>query len=546
MLRVKIVCTIGPASWSRETLSQLIHKGMNVARINMSHGSHEDHARTISLIRELSDELKKPIAILADLQGPKLRVGKMQMGGVRLTAGEKLTLSTEEFTGVIGRVPIQYKSLPQIVDVGERILLDDGLLELEVEGKTDDEIYTRVIIDGILKDNKGMNLPDASLGIPALTDKDRLDAKFAVEQAADWIALSFVRNADEVYELRSIIQDLMPGENPIPVISKIEKPDAITNIDAIIEASQGIMIARGDLGIETKPEAVPMLQKMITSKCHRAAKPVITATQMLDSMIRNPRPTRAEASDVANAVLDGTDAVMLSGETAAGAYPVRSVETMAGIVEETEKAREENLSIVYEKPDVFTSAGAVCHATIQTAAETDAGAIIAPTMSGNTAKLISAFRPSVPVIAVTPVPRVHRRLCLNWGTYTLLTQEYKTTDLVVEDAIQTSVENEMVKVGDVVVITAGVVGQERGATNLMMVRTIIESDSAKSDSAAADLSASKKSKKPSAKSSAKNDADTAKKSSGKRAKKNIADSQHHHSPSKPAGQDKAQVELTTS
>lgn len=472
MLRVKIVCTIGPASWSREILSQLLNQGMNVARINMSHGTHEDHRRTIALIRELSEQLNKPVAILADLQGPKLRVGKMQMGGVRLTAGEKLVLSTEEFIGVIGRVPIQYKNLPQIVNIGERILLDDGLLELEIEDKSETEIHTRVIIDGILKDNKGMNLPDASLGIPALTEKDREDVKFAVAESADWIALSFVRNADEVYELQSIINDLMPGEHPIPVISKIEKPDAITNIDAIIEASQGIMVARGDLGIETRPESVPMLQKMIISKCHRAAKPVITATQMLDSMIRNPRPTRAEASDVANAVLDGTDAVMLSGETAAGAYPVQAVETMAQIVQATEEAREANLNIVYQKPDVFTSAGAVCHATIQTAAETDAGAIIAPTMSGNTAKLISAFRPSVPLIAVTPVPRVQRRLCLNWGTYPLLTQELTRTDDVVEDAIQISIKNGLAKEGDVVVITAGVVGKGRGATNLMMVRTV--------------------------------------------------------------------------
>jgi len=476
MLRVKIVCTIGPASWSREVLSQLLNQGMNVARINMSHGTHEDHRRTIALIRELSTQLNKPVAILADLQGPKLRVGKMQMGGVRLTAGEKLVLSTEEFIGVIGRVPIQYENLPQIVNIGERILLDDGLLELEVEDKSETEIHTKVIIDGILKDNKGMNLPDASLGIPALTEKDRKDVKFAVAESADWIALSFVRNADEVYELQSIISDLMPGEHPIPVISKIEKPDAIANIDAIIEASQGIMVARGDLGIETQPESVPMLQKMIISKCHRAAKPVITATQMLDSMIRNPRPTRAEASDVANAVLDGTDAVMLSGETAAGAYPVQAVETMARIAKTTEEAREANLNIAYQKPDVFTSAGAVCHATIRTAAETDAGAIIAPTMSGNTAKLISAFRPSVPLIAVTPVPRVQHRLCLNWGTYPLLTQELTRTDDVVEDAIQVAVKNGMAKEGDVVVITAGVVGKGRGATNLMVVRTVESPD----------------------------------------------------------------------
>ncbi|MBV7329666.1 pyruvate kinase [Chloroflexi bacterium TSY] len=474
MLRVKIVCTIGPASRDEENLSKMILGGMNVARLNMSHGTHEYHRGTIELLRKLSYQLDKPIAILADLQGPKLRVGKMQVGGVRLEEEETLILTNDEIVGVVGRVPVQYTKLPGLVRPGERILLDDGLLELEVLAKTENEIRTQVIVGGILHDNKGINLPDASLGIPAITDKDRDDVRFALEQGVDWIAFSFVRTASEVVELKSIIRDLSPPDVMTPVISKIEKPDAVKNIDDIIAESDGIMVARGDLGIETSPEAVPIVQKQIIAKCHRAAKPVITATQMLDSMIRNPRPTRAEASDVANAVLDGTDAIMLSGETAAGIYPVQAVETMARIAREAERTRNSAmLDLTYGEPDIFTAAGAVCHATIQTAADINAAAIIAPTVTGNTAKLISAFRPGAPVIAITPNERAHRQLCLYWGTYPLVTKEiFNTTDEVIEDAMEIAQKHGYVQTGDMVVITGGMAGPVRRATNLMTVRTI--------------------------------------------------------------------------
>ncbi len=479
MLRVKIVCTIGPASREVDVLSKLIENGMNVARLNMSHGTHEYHLGTIERVRHLSAKLQKPVAILADLQGPKLRVGKMQAGGVPLVAGESLVLTNEAIVGVIGRVPVQYKKLPSLVTTGERILLDDGLLELEVVDKNENEIHTRVITNGVLHDNKGINLPDASLDIPALTPKDLEDVKFAVEQDADWIALSFVRTAAEVYELKAIIKDLRKDGLTTPVISKIEKPDAVKNIDAIIEASNAIMVARGDLGIETSAEAVPMIQKLIIAKCHMAVKPVITATQMLDSMIRNARPTRAEASDVANAVLDGTDAIMLSGETASGLYPVESVETMARIAREAENMRAESEMIQYKAPEIFTSAGAVCHATILTANEIGAAAIITPTISGNTAKLIAAFRPDAPVIAVTPIERVQRRLCLHWGIFPLLTEDiFATTDEVIADAVKVVKRHNLVKAGDRVVITGGVVGQGRGPTNLMIVRTIEDESSA--------------------------------------------------------------------
>jgi pyruvate kinase len=397
----------------------------------------------------------------------------MQEGGVPLVGGEQLILTTDELIGVPGRVPIQYKDLPRNVKSGDLILLDDGLLELVVLDATDTEISTRVVIGGMLQSNKGMNLPDASLNIPALTDKDRADVRFALSRQVDWIALSFVRTAQEVIDLKAIIQQDSSFGRVTPVVSKIEKPDAVRNIDSIIVASDAIMIARGDLGIETSPEAVPMVQKMIIAKCLASAKPVITATQMLDSMIRNPRPTRAEASDVANAVLDGTDAIMLSGETASGQYPVESVRTMARIAAEAERVREDHgYTVHYTEPSVFTSAGAICRSAVHTANDTNAKAIIAPTVSGSTARFMSSFRPHVPIIAVTPSPMVQRQLCLCWGTYPLLTRRLANTDEVVIDAINVAQRHGHIGPGDTVVLTAGVVGNVRNATNLLMVRTI--------------------------------------------------------------------------
>lgn len=471
MLRVKILCTIGPASRDTAVLSQIMQAGMNVARLNFSHGTHEYHAETIDRVRSLSEQLQKPIAILADLQGPKLRIGIMQEGGVPIREGEEVTLTTEEMIGVPGRIPIQYKELPGRVRPGERILLDDGLLELQVLETTNEEIRTRVITGGVLFDNKGMNLPSASLDIPALTEKDREDVKFILGRQVDWIALSFVRSAADVEELKAIIQRETTFGRAIPVVSKIEKPEAVRNIDAIIAASDAVMVARGDLGIEMSTEAVPMVQKMLITKCHAAAKPVITATQMLDSMIRNPRPTRAEASDVANAVLDGSDAIMLSGETASGAYPVLAVQTMAKIAEEAERylAR---ARMVYERPALTSATGAICHAAMRTAEEIGAAAIIAPTISGSTAKLVASYRPLAPIIGVTPSPMVQRQLCMHWGIHPLLTRRLNTTDEVVVDAIKVAQAHGFVREGDTIVLTAGTVGNIHNTTSLMMVRTI--------------------------------------------------------------------------
>ncbi|HQY91826.1 pyruvate kinase, partial [Caldilinea sp.] len=462
MLRVKIVCTIGPASRELPILRRIAAAGMNVARLNMSHGTHEYHAETIERVRIISEQIQRPIAILADLQGPKLRTGKMREGGVPLVKDEELILTVDDIIGEPGRVPIQYKDLPSAVKAGERILLDDGMLELEVLETSATEIRTRIILTGVLQSNKGMNLPDASLDIPALTEKDIEDVKFALDHQADWVALSFVRKAHEVLELKAIIQNYATFGRATPVIAKIEKPDAVKNIDAIIDAADGIMVARGDLGIETNPETVPGVQKILINKCLTAAKPVITATQMLDSMIRNPRPTRAEASDVANAVLDGTDAIMLSGETASGQFPVEAVATMVKIAEEAERLRITlGQKIKYSEPRVFSAAGAICHAAVYTATETRAKAIIAPTVSGSTAKLMASFRPEVPLIAVTPSPMVQRQLALYWGTYPLLTKRLSNTDEVVTDAINMAHAKGFIGEGDTVVLTAGVVGNVR-------------------------------------------------------------------------------------
>ena len=508
MLRVKVVCTIGPTSTDPDILAQMIDAGMNVARINMSHGDHDFHARNIHTIREIAQERNRPVAILVDLQGPKLRVGQMQSGGVPLVSGEELILTTEEIIGEPGRVPIQNKEVPASIEAGrgatesnasgeshERILLDDGLLELEVLDATETTVRTRVVVGGILEDRKGMNLPQTKLTVPSMTEKDRVDVDFALEHQADWIALSFVRTADDVHALRKVVQSRSPLGRATPIISKIEKPEAVDNIEEIIQASDGLMVARGDLGIETSPEAVPMIQKMIIARCIDTDKPVITATQMLDSMIRNPRPTRAEASDVANAVLDGSDAIMLSGETAAGMYPVESVQTMVNISKEAERVRrvtqphyrpsqqavdgffgtEAADSELEQEPgfgDAPTVAEAVSQATVETAQNVGAAAIIAPTARGATAKKLARFRPSVPIIAVTPSHLVYRQLALFWGVYPLMGQRMNTIDEMLEDAVRIALRAGFVQQGDVTVVTGGVVGGVPGATNLMTVRRI--------------------------------------------------------------------------
>jgi pyruvate kinase len=472
MLRTKIVCTIGPASRDPAILAALIRAGMDVARLNMSHGEPEFHRENIRRIRQLAEELDKPVAILADLQGPKLRVGTMPPGGVPLHAGEILVLTTEPIIGGPGRVPVQYEHLPEAVKPEDRILIDDGLLELKVIGVEGREIQTKVVTEGTLTSNKGLNLPHASLAIPAITEKDREDLRFAIEAQVDAIALSFVRSAEEVLELKRQIRDLATLGRPTPVIAKIEKPEAVDNIDAIIAAADAIMVARGDLGIEMSTEAVPMVQKMIIRKCNQAGKPVITATQMLDSMIRNPRPTRAEASDVANAILDGSDAVMLSGETAAGKYPVLAVETMARIACETEQAQAElPMPAILPHPEPSFSE-AVAHASVDTATNLDAKAILVPTVSGQTARTIARFRPRCAIVAATPSPITQRQLMFVWGVYPILAPRSNNTDQMLSDAVEAAKRHGYASEGDVIIITGGSVAWGVGSTNLMRVHLI--------------------------------------------------------------------------
>ena len=476
MLRTKIVCTIGPASREPETLRQLMLAGMDVARLNFSHGDQATHAENIERIRAAAAELGKPVAILADLQGPKLRVGTMAEGGVFLPEGDEATLTTEAVIGrEPGALPVQYGGFPRLARPGDRILVDDGLLELKVLSVGETEVRCRVLVGGVLKSNKGVNLPRPSLDVPSITAKDRRDLAFALAHGVDWVALSFVCTANEVLELRQLIESLALPDECVPVMAKVEKREALVNINEIIDAADALMVARGDLGIEIRPEEVPMAQKRIIRECNRAGVPVVTATQMLDSMTRNPRPTRAEASDVANAILDGTDAIMLSSETSIGAYPVQAVRTMARIAREVESKRPEVRTcpvLASQRRDTTTIADAVSRAACEAAHDLRAAAILTPTASGYTARLVSRYRPRSPILAVTPSPAVQRRLVLCWGVIPLLAPRTDNTDEVIAQAIQAARERGLVRKADVLVFTAAAAGSAPGTTNLIRVHVV--------------------------------------------------------------------------
>jgi len=473
MLRTKIICTIGPASRTPQMLKDLIVSGMDVARLNLSHGDQDYHAENIRLVRQASEEAGRPVAILIDLQGPKLRVGKLEGEGIFLHEGEEIVLTTRPLLGHPGEIPVQYSDLPQFVAPGDRILLDDGLMEIVVLEAAGTEIRCQVITGGLLESNKGMNLPRAHTSIASISEKDKKDLGFALEHQADWIGLSFVRSADDVQALKELIQNQCCFGRPVPVVAKIEKPEAVQSIDAIIAVSDGIMVARGDLGIETSPEEVPLVQKTIIAKCNQAGVPVITATQMLDSMIRNPRPTRAEASDVANAILDGSDAIMLSGETAVGKYPLEALRTMVKIAERAEAGMEKVFPLRRRLESKTKSiAEAVSHATCETARDLDAAAIITPTVSGHTARMISRHRPATPIVAVTPSPMVQRQLCMYWGVYPLLAKRTASTDEMLAAATSVARAHGFVKPGDLIVMTAGSAGSAPGTTNLIRVQIV--------------------------------------------------------------------------
>ena len=479
--RTKIVCTIGPASRSPERLRELMLAGLDVARLNFSHGDHGEHKENIERIRAAARQVGRPITILADLQGPKLRVGRLVEAGVQLEPGGEATLTTEPVVGkTADALPVQYRGLPRAVRSGDLILLDDGLLELRVLSTTRTTVRCRILVGGVLGSNKGMNLPRTPQDIQSITAKDRADLAFALEQGVDWVALSFVRSAQELIELKRLIAKLNGASRRVPVMAKIEKPEALENIDAIIDHADGIMVARGDLGIEIRPEEVPMAQKALIQACNRAGIPVVTATQMLDSMIRNPRPTRAEASDVANAILDGTDAIMLSGETSIGAFPLEAVRTMARIAQEVERncprdsacgAQMAQAPLAADQAPL-TIADAVSHAARSAADNLRAAAIITPTSSGYTARLMSHQRPWMPIIAVTPDAHVQSELGLYWGVIPLAAPRTENTDEMLAQAVRVAQARGLVQAGDTLVLTGGAAGSAPGTTNLMRVLVV--------------------------------------------------------------------------
>ena len=472
MPRTKIVCTLGPASESEEIVGEMIRAGMDVARLNFSHGDHHAHARRLALVRRLAHEEGKEVAVLQDLQGPRLRVGAIASGSTMLREGERFTLTTRQVHGDEHEVTAPYPRLPQDVRPGDRLLLDDGLLELKVEKVTDTDVTCRVVVGGVLRKRKGISLPGVPLSLPALTEKDHDDLAFGLARGVDYVALSFVRRASDIEELRA----LMSAQGvQVPIIAKIEKGEAIAAFDDILAVSDGVMVARGDLGVEMPAEEVPIYQKMIICKANAVGKPVITATQMLQSMMDNPRPTRAEASDVANAILDGTDAVMLSGETAVGRYPVEAVRTMARIALTTEQnfPYEEWMRKALTEP-VTSVTEAISLATCEIACELGAQAIIASTSSGATARAVARHRPTTPIIAITPNEAVQRRLALVWGVHPLLVPRFASTDEMITTAMESAQEAGLVKTGDRLVITAGVPLFVPGRTNMLQVRVVGE------------------------------------------------------------------------
>jgi pyruvate kinase len=473
MRKTKIVCTLGPASDSPEMIRKLILAGMNVARLNFSHGDYEEHGARIRTIREAVKELGRNVAILLDTKGPEIRVGKLKEEPIELVQGDTIILTTEDILGDKDRIPVSYKDLPNDVAPGATILLDDGLIGLTALDVRGSEIVCRINNGGMLKSRKSVNVPGVKVNLPGITDKDRADILFGIEQGVDYIAASFVRKAQDVLEIRQILEE--HNATHIQIIAKIENQEGVDNLDEILQVADGLMVARGDLGVEIPAEQVPLVQKMMIRKCNLAGKPVITATQMLDSMQRNPRPTRAEASDVANAILDGTDALMLSGETAAGKYPVESVETMARIAERAETAIEHRDVLLRQSRDQQKSiTEAISQAVASSALDLDAQAILTATESGFTARMVSKYRPKAPIIAVTPHEGVMRQLALIWGVVPVKGEMVNNTDEMFEMAIQAAVSGGHVKLGDLVVITAGVPVGRSGTTNLIKIQHVGE------------------------------------------------------------------------
>ncbi len=469
----KIVCTLGPASQDEETIGRLIEAGMDLARFNFSHGDHTRHLARLQKLRKLAADNDTHIGVIGDLQGPKIRTGLLHGGKpVTLRPGEEFIITTQPVPGDSSRVSTTHQQLPQDVQAGNRILLDDGLLELQVIDTTATQVRCAVIIGGQLGEHKGINLPGVLVSAPALTEKDRIDLEFILSHEFDYVALSFVRSAEDIREIKQIIS---AADRDLPVIAKLEQPEALDELAEIVQTADAVMVARGDLGVELPPEQVPILQKRIIATCSELRKPVITATQMLDSMRERPRPTRAEASDVANAIFDGTDAVMLSGETAIGQYPVESVQMMRRIAAaaEQEQMKGAHLHTKTEAGEEFLDfADALSRAAARTAEDVRAAAIVAFTHSGSTARLASKCRPRVPIIAATPLEATARRCNLYWGVRPMLIPPAQNTDEMIANVTRQAKDNELVKSGDVIVITAGTPIGTPGTTNMMKLQVI--------------------------------------------------------------------------
>jgi pyruvate kinase len=468
MPRTKIVCTIGPASRSPETLEQLMRAGMDVARLNFSHGTPAEHLEVITAVRGIAEHMGRPIAILQDLAGLKIRIGEVASGAVTLQASAPFTLTTRQVLGSQQEVSVPYPRLTEDVRPGDSVLLSDGDLELEVIGASGQDVHCRVITGGTLASRKGVHLPARSITEPTFTSKDRDDLAFGLHYGVDYVALSFVRTAEDVLQARRVLQD--HGSN-VPLIAKIETADALTNIDEIIHRVDGVMVARGDLGVAIPLATVPRLQKMLIEKANRAGKPVITATHMLGSMQDHPRPTRAEVTDVANAVLDGTDAVMLSEETAIGRFPVEAVTMMAAIAADAESSFPFDAWIRRFEPRVPLP-DAVARAACTMAADIDAAAIVTCTQSGGTARRVARYRPRAPILAPTPHAETYRRLALVWGVTPLLNRSQPTTDELIDGALGAALAAGRAQRGDTIVITAGVPVGRLGMTNLIKVETL--------------------------------------------------------------------------
>ena len=468
MRRAKIVCTIGPATDSPEQLQALVDAGMDVARINRSHGKAEEHEAVISRVRKASATSGRAVAVLVDLQGPKIRLETFQDGPQELKAGDTFTITIRDVPGTKELVGTTFKGLPGDCAPGDRLLIDDGNVAVRVVEVSDTDVVTRVEVPGVVSDHKGLNLPGVAVSVPALSEKDKEDLRWAIQMDADFIALSFVRSAHDIDDVHEIMDEM--GKR-IPVIAKIEKPQAVEALEEIVEAFDGIMVARGDLGVEMPLEAVPLVQKRAIELARIAAKPVIVATQVMDSMIKNPRPTRAEASDCANAILDGADAVMLSGETSVGAYPVETVRTMAAIIESTEENGGERIASI---PGYFASdrAGVICDAAARIAEHMDARYLVTFTQSGTSARLLSRMRRPIPMLAFTPLETTRRRLALSWGIQTYRVPEVQHTDDMVWQLDQVVQSSRLADIGEQLVIVAGMPPGIPGSSNMLRIHEV--------------------------------------------------------------------------